>query len=248
MITAYRWESNWKITVVMVIAIPLLMRLGFWQLSRAEEKQALQQQYIERSVLPALSEAQLLEMPANQLAYRDAVLQGRYDTEQTVLLDNQIYRGRAGYNVLTLFTSSTGQHYWINRGWVAGHADRRLPSLQRLEPVSQLIRASVYVAPGESVVLRHDSWPRLTPFVVQRIDTNRLASHFGVSSYPYTLRLAAAEPGALTVDWPVINTGPEKHLGYALQWFFMAVALLGFWLYSSFTQGDIEPSTTGENE
>jgi cytochrome oxidase assembly protein ShyY1 len=246
MITAYRWESNWKITALVVIAIPLLLRLGFWQLSRAEEKQLLQQHYIERSGLPPLTEAQLQGLPEGALAYRDVVLEGRYNSEQTVLLDNQINNGRAGYNALTPFITDTGQRYWVNRGWIAGYADRRLPTLPAVGTATLQLRGSIYVPLGETVVLQQDSWPQLTPFVVQSVDTKRLASHFGEPNFDYTLRLAAEQFGALTIDWPLVNTGPEKHLGYALQWFFMAVAVLGFWLYSSVEQNPDNYPTTGE--
>ena len=47
------------------------------------------------------------------------------------------------------------------------------------------------------------------------------------------LRLAAGQPGALSVDWQVINVSREKHTGYAVQWFSMAAVLLLIFLLRS---------------
>ena len=43
----------------------------------------------------------------------------------------------------------------------------------------------------------------------------------------------APGPAAYQADWPLIATsmGPEKHTAYAVQWFALAFALLGLYLY-----------------
>ena len=45
--------------------------------------------------------------------------------------------------------------------------------------------------------------------------------------------VAISGPAAYQADWPLISTGmgPEKHTAYAVQWFAMALALLGLYLY-----------------
>jgi cytochrome oxidase assembly protein ShyY1 len=55
----------------------------------------------------------------------------------------------------------------------------------------------------------------------------------GQRVFPYPIRIAAGEPGALAVNWLVINVSPDKHRGYAVQWFAMAVALLIFFALRS---------------
>ncbi|NCF18346.1 MAG: SURF1 family protein, partial [Haliea sp.] len=35
--------------------------------------------------------------------------------------------------------------------------------------------------------------------------------------------------GALAIDWKVVNVSPEKHRGYAVQWFTMAAVLTVFY-------------------
>jgi cytochrome oxidase assembly protein ShyY1 len=57
------------------------------------------------------------------------------------------------------------------------------------------------------------------------LDVPRLAGWLGRPLYPYQLRLDRAEPGALETGWPVVAIYPQKHTGYALQWFIMAGVL-----------------------
>lgn len=234
--TAYRWDSNWKILLLILIAVPLLMRAGFWQIQRAEEKQSLQAQFDQQSALPPIALAATVQPAANQglgLGNQRVSFAGRYDNQHMLLLDNRIKNGSVGYEVLAPFTTDQGTKLLVNRGWIEGFADRRqLPVVPLVEGHVQLI-AKVYVPLGEPVLLKADQWSEQWPIVVQSVDINRLAKRMGISLYPYSLRLEAAEAGALLVDWPAVNTRAEKHWGYAVQWFLMAAALLVFWLYSS---------------
>ena len=38
-------------------------------------------------------------------------------------------------------------------------------------------------------------------------------------------------PICVTGDWPLASIGPERHLGYAVQWFALAATLLGLYLW-----------------
>jgi cytochrome oxidase assembly protein ShyY1 len=48
-----------------------------------------------------------------------------------------------------------------------------------------------------------------------------------------SVRLAEATPGVLARNWSVVSTTPEKHRGYAVQWFAMATALVLLYFYYS---------------
>ncbi|MBF3306266.1 hypothetical protein HKW73_33805, partial [Pseudomonas aeruginosa] len=41
------------------------------------------------------------------------------------------------------------------------------------------------------------------------------------------------EPGdaSFDTDWPLVSMPPERHTGYAVQWFALATALLALYLY-----------------
>jgi cytochrome oxidase assembly protein ShyY1 len=61
----------------------------------------------------------------------------------------------------------------------------------------------------------------------QHLDIAELGAALGQALYPYALVLDEGQPGLFQRDWqPGVTMTPEKHLGYAVQWFGLAVALL----------------------
>ncbi|MBW6284478.1 SURF1 family protein, partial [Pseudomonas aeruginosa] len=69
-------------------------------------------------------------------------------------------------------------------------------------------------------------WPRL----VTQLDIPALWQAFGRAGLPWEIRL---EPGdaSFDTDWPLVSMPPERHTGYAVQWFALATALLALYLY-----------------
>ena len=231
MITAYRWDANWKTLLFILLALPILIKLGFWQLERAEEKLALQERYAHQQQAPAISLSGVTA--STELAYKPVFIYAEVDNQHTVFLDNRIVNGQVGYQVLSPALMDNGQSVLVNRGWISGFLDRRrLPEVPPIEDKVRLL-GHIYVPLGEAVILAADQWSSQWPLVVQWVDLKRLSRHLDKEFFPYTMRLQADSPGALRVDWPIVNVKPEKHWGYALQWFTMALALFLFWLYSS---------------
>lgn len=236
MIAAYRWDSNWKIVLLVALMVPVLLRLGFWQLERGEEKQLLQNQFERQSQLAPVALAALdfdAIAASGQPNYQTVVFSGRFDNEKLVLLDNRIYEGAVGYHALMPFTTTDGQSLLVNRGWLAGNPDRRqLPALAPVDGEVELL-GKLYIPLGEPVLLGTDSWAEGWPVVVQWENIEGLAERLALPLLPYSVRLEPGSVAALVSDWPAINTQPEKHRGYAVQWFLMAAAVTAFWLYSS---------------
>ena len=230
--------------MLVCVILPVLFNLGFWQLDRAEEKRELQKRYAAQESKPPLTSGELsgsADIP--NLAYRRVILEGRYLQEYTALLDNQIVDGRPGYHVVTLFNAIEADTYlWINRGWIPGNLNRELPAVPPVSPDRLMVQGSIYIAPGEAVLLSSDDWSEGWPVRVQSLDMARLSARAGEALggikpyqlFSHSIRLDREAAGALDVDWQVINTRPEKHTGYAVQWFAMALALFIFWLFLSF--------------
>jgi cytochrome oxidase assembly protein ShyY1 len=88
----------------------------------------------------------------------------------------------------------------------------------------------VYVAPGATFQLHADPVSSTWPQTVTAVEPAKLWKTLERDGFAYELR---AEPGPASyqADWPVVAMGPEKHLGYAVQWFAMATALFGLYIY-----------------
>lgn len=218
-------------TLVVLALLPLLIGLGFWQLARAEQKRTLLSAQEARQQAPAQALGEL-ELSADP-SFRRVLLQGHFDPEHSLLLDNRTRSGRAGVELLQPFyDQSSGLWLLLNRGWLAWPDRRSPPQFSTPRGVLQL-QAWVYVPLGESFQLQADSASSAWPQLLTRVDAAALWQQLGRGGWPYELRL---EPGsaAYQVDWPVVSMSPVKHQGYAVQWFALAAALCGLFVYFGF--------------
>jgi surfeit locus 1 family protein len=219
-----RFKFDWRASALVMMLMPILLTLGFWQLDRAEEKRQLQSVFEQRV---AAGPVMLSELDwQSDLRYQAVRLSGEYVNENAILLDNRIYQGRFGYEIITPFKlagSDTG--VLINRGWIAGDRSRRtLPDIPAVHGEWELI-GQIYMPQRELMQLadhQQQGWPR----VVQVLDVTAIAEELKQTLFPYSVRLSAGSSGLLQANWQVVNQQPEKHVGYAVQWFAMAFTLV----------------------
>jgi surfeit locus 1 family protein len=218
-------------TVVFLLVLVALLSLGNWQMQRAGEKQALVDDKQARQAAPPLGLGG--EVVDEQLdRFRPAFVRGEYQVGQQWLLDNRLYQGQAGYHVFSLFRLDDGSQMLVNRGWVSVGATREfLPDLPlpkgRVELNGHLDRPeSVGLVMGEPPL---DSIERKV--LLQSLDVGALGKARNLRLKPLTLVLDEGQAGSLQYDWvPVETISPEKHVGYAVQWFALAVALVIIYL------------------
>lgn len=211
-----------------VTAVSIFALLGNWQLERAAYKQALEDRFENR--LQQDFQRFDADQPLDDLQYRRLVFNGTYDVERQFLLDNQTYRGRAGYQVLTpLYLRDSDAVLLVNRGWTAwGESRANIPAPQ--PPVQPGEAAGIVFYPGDPALrlgtyMQGDDWPRLVPYV----DMDELQPHVSGRLLPFVLWLSPERPGAYLRAWNPVWLPPEKSRAYALQWFaFAAIAVVLF--------------------
>jgi cytochrome oxidase assembly protein ShyY1 len=219
------WQPNWGLLVFAVLFLPLTISLGFWQLSRADEKRALLEEHQKReSSVPV--DLDSLDLTSDQ-QYRRVIVQGHFIENRNILLENRIRQGQPGFEVLSAFAPKYRTAWlWVNRGWIAGSLDRdQLPSVPTINGEVRLV-GHLYRQLSEPFTVGDERWRQQWPQVVQNFDPQWVSEFSGSSGLPYMLRLDANTLGALAVDWQIVNVMPEKHTGYAVQWFLMASALV----------------------
>lgn len=219
---------NWKITLIGLLILPLLIYLGFWQLQRADEKRVLQADIEQQRSIPALPLSVLLqETPTPR--FRQVTLQGRFDVERYWLLDNKVHQGKVGYQVIAAFLTDQGDTVLVNRGWVQAPVLRsQLPRVDfnsapmalmgRLNQVSKNAMIEESKEAPESI----DRWPKR----IQQLDLDRSSDQLKLELVDWVVELAPDDPSALNVLWSDVNVSPDKHHGYAVQWFAMSFALV----------------------
>lgn len=234
----FSFDLEWRTTVFTLVMLPLLVALGLWQLQRADEKTRLAASWELRRSQPPAPLPELWDKPAQSLANLPVKLSGVFIEDKYFLLDNRILNGHYGVEVLGIMELDGNQGLaLLDRGWLAADPSRR--ELPAVPPVGGRVELTghVYVAPGAPYLLGEQQlgsgWPKMLQAVEMGKITPPVEALGGGRVFPFPIRIAAGEPGALTVDWQVVNVSPEKHRAYAVQWFTMALVLLVFFVLRS---------------
>ena len=228
-----------------VVAIALFVRLGLWQAQRAVEKQAMldasAQVLTQRRAVP-LAQAANSE---HGRAYDWAQGAGRFADTGPLWLDNQQRNGRAGVHAYRVFLPENAAHpVLVDLGWLPLPANRAMPAIAlpkgRIEVRGLLVPPpSSGLALGSGIARQGDGW------VLTRIDIDVVSRALGLQPplAARVLRLDPALPLGYERDLQLLaNTlPPERHRGYSLQWFALAIAVLATALILTFPKARHEP-------
>lgn len=236
----YRIEITWRPVLVLLVCLPILLRLGFWQLERAEYKKRLLTDLQQAQLIAPVAVQSLTELEALP-EYTQVTLSGEYLLDRTTLLDNRYHDGRVGFNVVSIFRlSASSEVLLLNRGWIAlGQTRYPLPELPPPEG-DVVVTGQLRRVPTDTIVLKQDQYQQW-PVLVQNIDLDKLNSVISQQLPPVWMLLAANEHSTLERDWPVVIVGPERHYGYAVQWFGIALAFLVVMVMASRTKIGDQP-------
>ena len=209
-----------------VLLFSALVSLGLWQLRRADEREASQDRFALGRDLPALT-APLSNQGIEEYRYRRLELRGRYLSSRQVLLDSMIHEGRAGYHVLTPFLPLNDSRWvLVNRGWVEADPDRRvLPGVEVGETI-RVVTGQLDALPRPGLELGGSIGPEGWPLVALFPSPEELEERFGEPLMGYQLLLDAEMPDGYVRQWQLRMLSPERHVGYAIQWFSLAGTLL----------------------
>lgn len=217
---------NWKLALLALIFFCLFVSLGIWQLNRANYKKSLLKTYAERTVHTPYKASELAT--PNDWRYYRTTLTGKYDNEHTFLLDNKTFKGKVGYEVYTPFKADgLDETILVDRGFVPMGDDRsQLPAIANVDGETTLTGMlnlpPIYVSLGQLTDTKEVSWP----LRIEYISLPEMAKIANVHLFPYVLNLQPKDPGAFDIEWQIVTTDPERNMGYAVQWFALAITLL----------------------
>lgn len=228
----YRFNPSWFGWICVLILVPLFVSLGFWQLDRAREREAINALQEARGTESPLRLSEQEGLDAETLRYRRVILEGSYDASHQFLIDNQIEEGQPGYHVLVpLRMKGAMSAVLVNRGWIPVGSDRRLaPDVSGLPQGPIEIQGSIDLLHRVGFKLKgaevpSSGWPSL----VQVPEAKSLSERLGYEVAGFQVLLAPAEPGGYRRHVREMRLDPGKNRGYALQWFlFAGVALFLF--------------------
>jgi cytochrome oxidase assembly protein ShyY1 len=230
--------------VACVLAIVVMINLGFWQLRRLDERRTFNHAVSTRSTETPAPLAEVLPPgtdPAS-VEWRRVTATGSYDTAATVLVRDRPLDGRPGWQVLTPLRLPDGTALVIDRGWVPGDGDRGRPSFVPGPPSGDVsVVARLRVSQKRPTFAASDpATGTLTE--IGTIDVPRLARQSPYPLAPMYAELTEQRPavgagGPVLLPMPQLDEGP--HLSYAVQWFlFSACVPVGWVLVVRKSRGD----------
>jgi surfeit locus 1 family protein len=210
-------------SLIALALIALCFIAAQWQYNRGVDRHQRNFLIEENIAAPKIS----LENAAGDLTkneWRTVTTQGIFDASQTILLRNRYFEGKYGFEFLTLFTSSQGEKFWVDRGWiVAGKDALTAPVIPdtpsgtveitgRLRLDTSLPRGSFFAIPASGSGLI-SKWNAQNEVVTEGFYLDLLNG----STSDLTPKVSA--------QIPELSDGP--HMAYALQWVFFG-GLVGY--------------------
>jgi len=217
--------SRWRWLLPTLVVIALCSTAGVWQYQRGVYKERWLAEFADALTQPP----QKLEvaLAVSSAFARPVAGSLRRVAPAPWLLQDNVRRGaQVGVRAYAVYTAGESAALLVDFGWLPLAADRALPALAA--PPDELdARGLVAPVPGQGLRLASNPWPA-TPddtVLLAYLDLAEIEAALNRQLYPGVLRLDPALPVGFARDLDALpNTlPPEKHYGYALQWFGFAV-------------------------
>jgi surfeit locus 1 family protein len=236
-------QLNWPMVIFTMLVFSSLIKLGFWQIDRALEKEQRQQRISDLSQRQALSLSQVLALDGLQDGINDLPIQltGNFVSDKVFLLDNQPDKGRLGYRVYQIIESNENA-ILVNLGWVQGSIDRNiLPEVIAISgqhTINGNLREVEVGIQLQAQKLTNPSWP----LRVQQIELDKFSPLIDKKLLPFVVYLDRKEAIGFKKNWQPIVMPPEKHRAYAFQWFSLALAWISLMIWAAIKMSKKDPS------
>ena len=203
-----------------------MLRLGFWQLARAEEKQSIQKFVNNQQSQNIDLEQQNITL---DMLYQQGHASGKFLLQQAILIDNQVHNGLVGYHVIVPFQVSNNQQLvLVNVGWVdVGESRVKKPVIDL--PQETITISGRLQKPHAKPPLWLDKYQLVQDGVWQFLSIPDFIEQSSLAVSPLILELDPEHEEVrnykrqwLEYDDKWIN----RHKAYALQWFSMAVVFI----------------------
>jgi len=209
------------------MCLGLLLYLGFWQLERGLEKARVEQKVSVASVQSIQIEASPPSWEG--MNYQNVELSGQWDYKHTFLLNSRIHKGVSGVEVLTPFVlEGDASVVLVNRGWIA---KTDLPLLDdtgirsnETMVVGQIYQPSKGYTIGPSYTDR-SSWPVTIEYIDHAAISKLLEKELALS-----ILVMDSDSSVFTRIWKPYVITAQRHYGYVVQWWGLAIVLIVFGL------------------
>lgn len=216
-------------TVVVLLGMALLARLGFWQLDRLAQRRAdnVALTAVLQSPPVSLTGEPLPDLP-DEWENREVSATGTYDLAHQMLLTLQNWQGRTGVHLITpLLLEGTDTAVLVDRGWIP-------QEVVEAGDVTNFDETGTVTVDG--YISLSQTLPQSSPSdsfqpEIYRVDVAAVQTWLPYEIYPFYI----SQQSSGNTELPFraereIDLSEGPHLGYALQWFAFTLMLGGGYL------------------
>ncbi|MFE7183506.1 SURF1 family cytochrome oxidase biogenesis protein [Streptomyces erythrochromogenes] len=224
------------LTLMALVLIPVMIKLGFWQYHRHVHRVA-QNQLIEANLRAKPVPMTEVTSPGHKVPradfWRAVTATGTYDSAHEVVVRLRTSNDdKVGFHVLTPLVLADGRVVLVDRGWVAGGGDPRAYPPVPAAPTGEVTvtgRLKADETSGGSGIKDRKGLPDRQ---VMLIDSGQQAESLGRPVLGGYLELTDPAPAD---DSPETVADPDHdsigaHMAYAVQWWLFASAVPVGWL------------------
>ena len=208
---------------LIVATLALLISLGFWQLDRADQKRAIEDQIASANSgdVGLVASTEFLK----EKEYYHVRLQGAYIDDKQFIYDNQIVDQISGYYVLTPFVlKGDSEAILINRGFIPWNGRR--DKLADIDVGAKLTEVKVQISkPVRRMELEESKTTGEFPVLIQTLDLDEMSNTASLDLASVIGLLSPESDSGFVRQWEPYTGSIERHVGYAIQWFLMALVL-----------------------
>jgi len=208
---------------LIIATLVLLISLGFWQLDRADEKRAIEDQIASANSgdVEFVTSVEFLK----DKEYYHVRLQGSYIGDKQFIYDNQIVDQISGYYVLTPFIlKGASKAILINRGFIPWNGRR--DKLADIDIADKLTEVKVQISkPVKRMELEASELTGDFPVLIQALDLDEMSTIAALDFASVIGLLSPESDNGFVRQWEPYTGSIERHIGYAIQWFLMAFVL-----------------------
>lgn len=234
-----RFRIRWIPLLATVIVAAIGVSLGQWQTRRGDEKQAIQAKMAARQSAPAMTLENAAGIDVAVAEFRHIKLRGRFVPTWVTYLENRPYNGVPGFYVLMPFkiTGSAESAILIERGWAPRDANDRTRVPVVPTPADEIeIEGVIRSDAGHLLQLGAAEAPR-PGAIMQNLDIAAYARASQLPLAPFVVEQSGEIKDGLVRDWPAPSLGIDRHRGYAVQWYALALMAVIFFVVTGFRSG-----------
>lgn len=210
----------------MLLGLLVFGSAGVWQWQRARYKEQLFDAYARAARAAPVSLDQALTRIEHS-RFERVVVEGHYRTPQ-LLLDHQILDRQRGVQVVTPFVlADRDAEVLVLRGFLPWTDRRQSPDVA-VDSSPRRVEGWLAPPPRAGLRLGGATVERLPDgtLLLTAVVPAELEQVLAAPLLPYVLLLDPASPDGYQRQWRPQTLPPERHRGYAVQWFALALAVL----------------------